>query len=119
VAWLTTVTPAGSPVPRPVWFVWDGADQVLMFSLADTARLRNIEANPRVSLNFAGNGSGGDIVVLSGSAAIDPASGPASEVPEYVAKYGWGFERLRVTPEQFSQRYPVPVRIRLTGLSGH
>ena len=24
VVWMTTVTPAGSPIPRPVWFIWDG-----------------------------------------------------------------------------------------------
>ena len=24
IVWLTTVTPAGRPAPRPVWFVWDG-----------------------------------------------------------------------------------------------
>jgi hypothetical protein len=24
VVWLTTVTPSGAPLPRPVGFVWDG-----------------------------------------------------------------------------------------------
>ena len=71
VAWLTTVTPGGSPVPSPVWFWWDGDDHVFLFSLPDTARTRNIEANPKVSLNFAGDGYGGDIVILSGRAELD------------------------------------------------
>jgi PPOX class probable F420-dependent enzyme len=119
IAWLTTVTPAGAPVPSPVWFWWDEPDAVLMFSRAGTARIRNLEANPRVSLNFAGDGQGGDIVVLSGRAAVHPATGPASGVAPYVEKYGAGFERLGITPEQFSARYPVPVRIALTRLRGH
>ena len=97
VAWLTTVTPGGSPLPAPVWFWWDGNDGVFVFSLPDTARTRNIEANPKVSLNFAGDGSGGDIVILSGRATIE-AGGSADQVKPYVKKYGWGFERLRVTP---------------------
>jgi PPOX class probable F420-dependent enzyme len=119
VVWLTTVTPAGAPLPRPVWFLWDGERTVLVFSLARTARTRNIEANPRVSLNFAGDGGGGDIVVLSGRATIEPDAQPAHRVPAYVEKYGWGFARLGVTPEQFADRYSVPIRIELVDLRGH
>ena len=76
IVWLTTVTPAGAPLPSPVWFLWDGSETVLLFSLAGTARTRNIEANPHVSLNFAGDGSGGDIVVLSGRATIELGAPP-------------------------------------------
>ncbi len=118
VAWLTTVTPGGAPLPSPVWFWWDGNDSVLVFSLPDTARTRNIETNPKVSLNFAGDGDGGDIVILSGSAAVD-RNVSADGVGPYIEKYRWGFERLRVTPEQFAQRYSVPIRIRLTKVRGH
>ena len=32
VVWLTTVSPRGAPLPMPVWFVWDGADSVVMYS---------------------------------------------------------------------------------------
>ncbi len=28
IVWLTTVTPAGAPVPRPVGFLWDGGEVV-------------------------------------------------------------------------------------------
>ena len=70
-AWLTTVTPGGAPLPSPVWFWWDGADTVYVFSLPDTARTRNIEANGKVSLNFAGDGWGGDIVIVSGVASLE------------------------------------------------
>jgi PPOX class probable F420-dependent enzyme len=118
VAWLTTVTPGGAPLPSPVWFLWDGNDGVLVFSLPDTARTKNIEANPKVSINFAGDGSGGDVVILSGRASIEP-SGSADRVAAYVRKYDWGFKRLKITPEQFAARYSVPIRIRLTRVRGH
>src|SRR3954466_1632758 len=94
VVWLTTVTPGGTPLPSPVWFWWDGAETVRMFSLPDTGRVRNVQANPKVSLNFAGNGSGGDIVILQGEATADSAGERADQLPPYVEKYGWGFERL-------------------------
>lgn len=119
IVWLTTVTPAGAPLPSPVWFLWDGNESVLMFSLAGTARVRNVEANPRVSLNFAGDGGGGDIVVLSGLATVDRDAPPADRVAAYVEKYSWGFDRLGMTPEQFAGRYSVPIRIRLSRLRGH
>jgi PPOX class probable F420-dependent enzyme len=119
VVWLTTVTPGGSPMPSPVWFWWDGADTVYVFSLPDTPRVRNIEASGKVSLNFAGDGSGGDIVILSGIASVEPDDAPAYRLPEFVAKYAWGFEQLRISPEQFAARYSMPVRIRLTKVRGH
>ncbi|HEY1277079.1 MAG TPA: TIGR03667 family PPOX class F420-dependent oxidoreductase [Thermoleophilaceae bacterium] len=118
IVWMTTVGPDGTPVPRPVWFLWDGDGSVLVYS-QESPRIRNIEANPRVALNFDGDGSGGDIVVLTGTAAVEPDAPPAHEVPEYVEKYGWGFESLSMTAEEFARLYHVPVRIRPARLSGH
>jgi PPOX class probable F420-dependent enzyme len=118
VVWMTTVTPAGSPLPSPVWFLWDGAETVAMYSRPG-ARVRNVEANPRVTLNFAGDGRGGDIVVLAGSAAIDRDAPAADRADDYLAKYGKHISRNGMTPETFAQRYSVPVRIRLTRVRGH
>lgn len=67
VVWLTTVTASGAPLPRPVGFVWDGGEDVSVYSQTG-ARIRNIARNPRVTLNFGGDGEGGDIVILSGIA---------------------------------------------------
>lgn len=118
VVWMTTVTPAGAPLPMPVWFVWDGAESVLMYSQPG-ARVRNIEANPHVSLNFHGDGRGGDIVVLSGSAEIEDGAPSADRSPDYLAKYDGHIARIGMTPETFAQRYSVPVRVRLSRLRGH
>ena len=116
VVWMTTVTPRGSPLPSPVWFHWDGEDSVIMFSQPGT-RQRNIEANPRVTLNFAGDGRGGDIVVLSGPATIEEPS--PERVEAYVEKYAEHIRRIGQTPESFRARYSVPIRIELTRLRGH
>jgi PPOX class probable F420-dependent enzyme len=118
VVWMTTVTPGGAPLPSPVWFIWDGEETAVIYSLPG-ARVRNIEANPRVTLNFGGNGKGGDIVVLSGRAAVADELRPAYAWPEYVEKYSSGFERLGMTPEGFSAKYSVPIVVKLTGLRGH
>src|SRR5436190_13284396 len=86
VVWLTTVSPAGAPMPRPVWFLWDDAESVTMYSMRG-ARVRNLQSDPRVSLNFAGDGHGGDIVVLSGTATIDQDAPSADRADAYLAKY--------------------------------
>jgi PPOX class probable F420-dependent enzyme len=118
LAWLTTVSPAGAPQPVPVWFLWDGADSILVYSKPDTPKLRAIAANPRVSLNLDGNGQGGDIVVATGEASVsdDP---PAHEVPEYVDKYAALIERNGWTPESFAADYSVPIRVRVRRVRGH
>ena len=118
VVWMTTVAPAGGPVPMPVWFLWDGDETVRVYSRR-SPRLRNIEANPHVSLNFAGDGAGGDIVVLSGTATADPALPPANEDADYVTKYRDHIARIGLTPETFALRYEIPVRIQLTRVRGH
>ena len=118
LAWLTTVDSKGTPQPIPVWFLWDGVDSILIYSRPDTPKLRAIERNPRVSLNLDGNGSGGDIVVATGDAAVsdDP---PAHELPDYVEKYAALIERNRWTSESFAADYSVPIRVRIRRVRGH
>jgi PPOX class probable F420-dependent enzyme len=118
VVWLTTVTGASAPLPSPVWFLWDGADTVTVYSLP-SARASNIERNPRVSLNFAGDGRGGDIVVLSGLARVDRSLPAAGDAPAYLEKYAAHITRIGMTPATFAAKYSVPVAIELTRLRGH
>jgi PPOX class probable F420-dependent enzyme len=118
VVWLTTVSPRGAPLPMPVWFIWDGAESVVVYS-QQGARVRNLEANPHVTLNFAGDGRGGDIVVLSGEATIGGDTPSAAENPDYLAKYDSHIARINRTPESFAEHYNAPVRIELKRLRGH
>ena len=115
---MTTVDAKGTPQPVPVWFLWGGEDSILIYSRPDTPKLRAIERNPRVSLNLDGNGTGGDIVVALGEAAVsdDP---PADRIPAYVEKYRPRLDWNRWSPEQFAADYSVPIRIRVTRIRGH
>ena len=117
--WLTTVGRTGAPAPNPVWFWWDGGDTVHIHSLPDAARVKHIDRNGNVSLNFPGTSAGGDIVVLSGEAALEPAGADADADAEYAAKYAPGFERLGLSAEQFAARYSTPIRVKVTKLRGH
>jgi PPOX class probable F420-dependent enzyme len=117
VVWLTTVTPSGAPLPRPVGFLWDGGELVSVYSQRGP-RIRNIARNPKVALNFGGDGVGGDIVVLSGTARCDESAPAAGENEAWLAKYGTEFERFGMTAESFAKRFDVPVRVRITAVHG-
>jgi PPOX class probable F420-dependent enzyme len=110
VIWLTTVSPSGQPQASAVWFLWDG-DEFLIYSLAGTSRTRNIEANPRVSLNLDGDGQGGSVVTIEGTARIDLDAPKSTDVPEYAAKYRAKIAGNGWTPESFAVDYPIPIRI--------
>lgn len=112
IIWFTTVRRNGQPQTSPVWFLKVG-NEVLIYSLPDTARIGNIESNPRVSLNLDGNGQGGAIVTIEGSARIDLTTPPASAVPEYLEKYRPFMERNGWTPDVFASRYSTPILVSL------
>ena len=118
VVWLSTSDADGTPQPSPVWFLWDG-DTALIYSQPETPKIRNIEANPRVSLHFNCNENGGDVVIMVGDAWIDAETPPASAISAYVAKYAEGLRGISMSPEEFSAAYSVPIRVRPTALRGH
>jgi PPOX class probable F420-dependent enzyme len=111
VVWLTTVGSDLTPQPNPVWFLWE-AGSVLVYNTATAHRLRHVRTRPNVSLNFAGNRRGGDIVVITGTAQLSDGEPAPHEHTSYVAKYGRMMEGVSRTLEEFSRQYPVPLRIR-------
>jgi len=117
IVWLTTVTPSGAPLPRPVGFLWDGGDNVFVYSQPG-ARIRNVSRNPKVTLNFRGDASGGDVVILSGRAQVDESRPAAAQDAAWVAKYAPEWERAGMTAESFSERFSVPVHIRIIAVRG-
>jgi PPOX class probable F420-dependent enzyme len=117
VIWLTTVGADGTPQPNPVWFIWDG-ESLLTYNRPDARRIAHIRDRPRVSLNFDGNGKGGDIMVITGDARPAPDAPPPDQQPAYVDKYRDRMIRVSGSPEQFAEEYPVPIRIHPTRVRG-
>jgi PPOX class probable F420-dependent enzyme len=115
VAWLVTVAPDGTPVPTPVWFLWDG-DSMLVYSQPDKPKLRHIAANPRVAIAMRTDEHGDALVVITGEAAVDETAPPADALPAYVEKYGASIARLGSELEGFAGEYSVAIRIRPTKL---
>ena len=118
--WFTTVDAKGMPQPTPVWFLWDETNStMLIYSRADAKRLVHLQQNPRVALNFDGNGTGGDIIVITGEARVSTDDPPADRLPIYAEKYRDFIARRYETPEKFASIYPVALRIRPITVRGH
>ncbi len=117
VIWLTTMSPSGAPLPMPVWFVFDGQESLLVYSI-NGARVRNVRANPLVALSCPSDAEGTDVVVFSGEARFDPDAPPADQNAAYLEKYEERIGGLEMTPASFAETYNTPIRIRLTRLRG-
>jgi PPOX class probable F420-dependent enzyme len=76
--WLTTVAKSGQPVPRLVWFYFDGKD-LTVYSVPNAAKVAHIKAHPRVSLNLDS--------AVGGEARIDAVDADPIADAQYQAKY--------------------------------
>jgi PPOX class probable F420-dependent enzyme len=85
--WLTTVAKSGQPVPRLVWFYFDGTD-VIVCSEPNAAKVRHIKAHPRVSLNLDSDGNGAGIIIVGDNATVDADGADPLQDEQYRAKYG-------------------------------
>ncbi len=110
VAWLTTVAPGGQPQSSPVWFLW-GEGEFLVYAQPHSWKVRNIRANPRVSLHLNSDEEGGRVVTFEGSARVPEDHPPVHEVAAYLAKYREGIAGLGMTPEQMGAEYATALRI--------
>jgi PPOX class probable F420-dependent enzyme len=117
IAWLTTTSADGTPQPNPVWFLWNG-EQILIFSQSDQAKLRNIQRNPHVSLNFNSNDQGGGIAIITGTAAFDPGGPSETEKANYQVKYADGIRSIGLSPESMLQTYSELIRLTPAKLRG-
>lgn len=110
IGWLTTVTPAGQPQTMPVWFLWQDGE-ILVYGDHRARRNANLAANPKVSFHLADNGTGGDIVVVEGTARIDPDHPPVGDNEAYLAKYGAWIDQWLNGPSAMAQTYSMPIII--------
>ena len=110
IIWLTTVNPKGQPQTSPVWFLWDG-EEFLIYGSKTGPKTPNIKANPRVSLNLDGNGEGGGVVSIEGTARIDEAGPVPAQVGDFVAKYGARIESYGWSLDSLAQDYPHVIRV--------
>ena len=108
--WLTTIAKSGQPVPRLIWFYFDGA-KLTVYSMPQAAKVAHIKAHPQVSLNLDSDGNGGGIIVVGGIATVDATGVDCRDDAPYWAKYGELAKELETTEgismEAFSTRLTI------------
>ena len=109
--WLTTVAKSGQPIPRLVWFFFDGKE-VTVYSMPTAAKIAHIKAHPQVSLNLDSDGNGRGTVVVAGSARVDAVGADSladeqyqDQYHDYAVSIGMGDEYLTA----FSTRLKISV----------
>jgi len=113
IIWLTTVRADGTPQPTPVWFLWTN-NSFLIFSQPSALKVRNLQHNPKVALNFHTDEYGGNVVVFTGEARVDPNPVTAEERAAYLKKYEEGIKMIGMTPESMEAAYSTAVRVKVT-----
>lgn len=119
--WLVTVRGDGQPQPSLVWFVWDGNDELLIYSMPDAAKVRNIKASPKVALHFNSSADGEQVVIFWGEARLSPQDPRADQNPDYRRKYeeSGAIAAIGYTVEQLGSAYSLPIRIKLSHLRSY
>lgn len=118
IGWLTTVSPQGVPSTAPVWFLLEGDDSITIYSKDPSRRVENLKGNDRVTLHLEGDGKGGAIAVLNGSAEVAPDVRAADEHAGFIAKYQAFLDLYQWTPEWFAEHYPTAIRLTISSIRG-
>ncbi len=69
IARFTTIRPDGYPHTVPVWFLLDG-DDLLVFSLSDTRKVKNALANSKGCLSLGGDPPGSPGYLIDGDLTV-------------------------------------------------
>lgn len=110
IAWITTVAPGGQPQSSPVWFLWNDG-KFLVYAQPQSWKVRNIRADPMVSLHLNSDAHGGAIVTFEGTAHIADPGSARLEDSAYLEKYRAGIAAIGMTPEQLAAEFSTAVLI--------
>lgn len=116
MAWLTTVSPTARPDSVPVWFLAGADGSILVYSRPAQTKLRNIAANPFVSLGLDVTDLGREIIRIEGRAVHVHDHPRADEVADYAAKYTERIGAIFGTVEQFAASFSEAIVITPTRL---
>lgn len=119
IIWITTVGKDGTPQPNPVGFLLQDDNSILIYNELKANRINHVIDRPRVALHFDGDGTGGDIVVFTGTARRADDIPLPHENQAWLAKNGERMAWRSGSAEKFSEDFPVPLRIEITRARGY
>src|SRR5947209_20338272 len=123
---LAYIATDGTPRVIPIWFHWNGRE-IVMASPPKAPKLKALAKNPRVSLTIDDNTFPHKVLLIRGSARLEPVEGIVPEYEAAAARYfdpdlaqGWltqlrgkvsSMVRITITPQwvgllDFQTRFP-------------
>jgi hypothetical protein len=123
---LAYISTDGTPRVVPIWFHWNGRE-IVMASPPKAPKLKALAKNPRVSLTIDDNTFPHKVLLIRGSARLEPVEGIVPEYEAAAARYfdadlakGWlgqlrtlisSMVRITITPDwvgllDFQTRFP-------------
>jgi PPOX class probable F420-dependent enzyme len=102
----------GSPRVIPIWFHWNGRE-IVMGTPAKAPKLKALAKNPRVSLTIDDNVFPHKVLLVRGTARLEPVDGV---VPEYAlaAERYFGPEQGKAWAAQMGKMVQSMVRVTIT-----
>jgi PPOX class probable F420-dependent enzyme len=109
---LAYVWADGSPRVIPIWFHWNGKE-IVMGTPAKAPKLKALAKNPRVSLTIDDNIFPHKVLLVRGTARLEPVDGV---VPEYAlaAERYFGPEQGKAWAAQMGKMVQSMVRVTIT-----
>jgi PPOX class probable F420-dependent enzyme len=110
VVWLSTIRPDGVPHLIPIWFSWDG-EAILVATKPHAQKVRNLRANPVVTLAVGKPDEDFDVGLLEGRAEL--LDTPSADVlpRSHLEKYRAPMTSIGLTPDEFLATYTQVIRI--------
>jgi PPOX class probable F420-dependent enzyme len=112
---LITVRPDGRPHAIPVCFLYEN-DSILIYSVPDSVKVRNIRENPHVALALDSFGFGDYFsVVIEGEAELIDQPSNWLQHPPYNTKYAPLSQRIfgsDLVPDEYAAQFSQVIRVR-------
>ena len=113
-AFLITTRPDGRPHSVPICFLYEN-DSILVFSLPNSVKVRNIQQNPNVCLAVESFGFGDYFsIVIEGNAELVDEPTNWLQYPAYDAKYAPLSQRMFGSdhvPDEYAAQFSQAIRI--------
>jgi len=109
---IAYVATDGTPRAVPIWFHWNGSE-IVMASPSKAPKLKSLAKNPKVALTIDENGFPCKVLLIRGTARLEPVNGI---VPEYAlaADRYFGPEQGKAWVAQLAAMISSMVRITIT-----
>jgi PPOX class probable F420-dependent enzyme len=120
IIWLTTVRADGQPQTSPVGFLWK-REHLTIISKPDHPKVRNLRANPKVSLHLdiERDADDGGVLTIEGTAVLEEGPLTGDDATAYVARYRDDMASAALTPEQVLAEYSGVIRVTPTRIRSY